>query len=81
MGLDNEVGQFDLLEQKIDGLISMVETLRQEKASLAEKVQMQERRLSDLNAELEDIRTANDKAKERIAALLEKIEKADLQET
>lgn len=78
MGVDNEVDQFELLEQKIDGLISMVETLRQEKASLAEKVQVQERRLSDLNAELEDFRTANDKAKERIASLLEKIQKADI---
>lgn len=69
-----ETDQFQILEQKVDGLIEMVSQLKNEKASLAEKVREQEQRLSEQNEQLENLRSARDDAKQRVVALLQKIE-------
>jgi len=69
-----ETDQFQVLEQKVDGLIQMVSQLKNEKASLAEKAREQEERLSELNEQLENLRSARDNAKQRVVALLQKIE-------
>jgi uncharacterized coiled-coil DUF342 family protein len=70
--------QFQLLEQKIDGLLELISSLRKEKTALAEKAQIQEERLGDLAEEVETLKTARDKAKQRILTLLEKIEKVEI---
>ena len=44
MNETGDVDQFQLLEQKIDGLIELITDLRNEKTLLAEKVQTQDRR-------------------------------------
>lgn len=69
-----ETDQFQILEQKVDGLIEMVSQLKNEKASLAEKVREQEQRLCEQNEQLENLRSARDDAKQRVVALLQKIE-------
>ena len=40
MEIGEEIDQFELLEKKIDGLISLVSSLTREKDSMAEKVQI-----------------------------------------
>jgi septal ring factor EnvC (AmiA/AmiB activator) len=70
----SEVDQFDILEQKIESLIRAVTVLRKEKEALAEKAQIQEEKLADLGAQVEELRNGRDKAKQRIIRLLEKLE-------
>ena len=52
----------------------MVESLRSEKAGLSGQLSTQEKRVSDLSTEVEQLKGASDEARRRIAALLEKIE-------
>lgn len=73
-----EMDQFQLLEEKIDTLIKFINTVKKEKESLAEKLRIQDRKISDLNGELENLRTSRDKAKQRILGLLKKIEQLDI---
>lgn len=69
-----DVDQFELLEQKIDALIESMTLLRKEREELAEKAQIQEEKLADLGAQVEEMKRAKDNAKQRIIALLEKLE-------
>jgi hypothetical protein len=78
MHSEEEIDQFQLLEQKIDSLIEVVKALKQEKAVLAEKVQIQEEKLADLSEQLESLRAARDNARQRIVSLLEKIEQIEV---
>jgi FtsZ-binding cell division protein ZapB len=78
MMMGEEMDQFQLLEQKIDGLLELVGSLRKEKTALAEKTQIQEERLRDLAEEVETLKTARDKARQRILSLLDKIEKVEI---
>jgi FtsZ-binding cell division protein ZapB len=74
MNTAGDIDQFDLLAEKIDRLIESVALLKKEKESIAEKAQIQEERLADLTAQLEGLKTARDKAKQKVVSLLEKIE-------
>jgi len=74
---EDDVDQFQLLEGKIDNLITTIRTLKTEKESLNEKFQIQEEKLTDLTREVEGLKSGRDKAKQRIVALLEKIEQID----
>lgn len=78
MHSEEEIDQFQLLEQKIDSLIEVVKALKQEKAALAEKVQIQEEKLADLSEQLDSLRAARDNARQRIVSLLEKIEQIEV---
>ena len=74
---EEEIDQFQLLEQKIDKLITTIKSLKTEKESLNEKLQIQEERLTDLTREVEGLKSGRDKARQRIVSLLEKIEQVD----
>jgi len=78
MNTVEDIDQFQLLEDKIDSLIELITTLRKEKESFAEKIQIQEIKLSDLTEKFENLRTTRDKAKQKIVSILEKIEKIDI---
>jgi septal ring factor EnvC (AmiA/AmiB activator) len=78
MQKSEETDQFQVLEEKVDFLIKSVGSFRKEKDSLLEKIQIQEERIADLTAELENLKASRDKAKQRIFSLLEKIEQAEL---
>jgi FtsZ-binding cell division protein ZapB len=77
LGSEEDGDQFELLEAKIDKLIATITTLRNEKESLTEKLQIQEEKLADLSREVEGLKSGRDKAKQRIVSLLEKIEQID----
>jgi uncharacterized coiled-coil DUF342 family protein len=78
MNTGEDIDQFQLLEDKIDSLIELITTLRKEKESFAEKIQIQEKKLADLSEKFENLKTARDKAKQRIISLLEKVEQIDI---
>jgi chromosome segregation ATPase len=78
MNTGEDIDQFQLLEDKIDSLIELITTLRKEKESFAEKIQIQEKKLADLAEKFENLKTARDKAKQRIIFLLEKLEQIDI---
>jgi len=78
MSTGEEIEQFQLLEEKVNNLISLIMGLRKEKESLTEKSRIQEEKLTDLTQQLEDLRGARDKAKQRIVSLLEKIEQVEI---
>ena len=78
MATEDQADQFQLLEDRVDALIRLVETLRSEKAALSEQVDSQEKRASDLSTEVEQLRGASGEARRRIAVLLEKIERLEI---
>ncbi len=78
MNTGEDIDQFQLLEDKIDSLIELITTLRKEKESFAEKIQIQEKKLADLSEKFENLKIARDKAKQRIISLLEKVEQIDI---
>jgi FtsZ-binding cell division protein ZapB len=74
MDTAGETDQFQLLEEKIDNLIEFITVLKREKESIAEKTQIQEEKIADLNKQLESLKAGRDSARQRIISLLEKIE-------
>ena len=78
MNTEEVADQFQLLENKIDKLIELIITLKKEKESFEDKFQAQESNLSDLTDKLENLKTARDNAKQRVASLLQKIEQIDI---
>lgn len=72
MGLD-ELNQFDLLEKKIESLISLVVSLNEEKGSLERNIYGQEKKIGSLTKEIETLEIDRDVIRKRIATLLEKI--------
>jgi uncharacterized coiled-coil DUF342 family protein len=76
--ISEEMDQFQVLEQKIDGLLELVGSLRKEKTALTEKTQIQEERLRDLVEEVETLKTARDNARQRVLNLLDKIERVEI---
>ena len=77
MGLD-ELEQFALLEQKVESLVSLMGSLKEEKINLEEKVQGQWEKIESINEEIETLKTDRDLVRERIITLLQKIEEFDL---
>jgi FtsZ-binding cell division protein ZapB len=78
MGTAEDMDQFQLLEEKIDSLIHYIATLKKENESLAEKLHIQEEKLTNLTRELEHLKEARGKVKQRVVTLLERIEQADI---
>ena len=74
MDIAGGIDQFQLLEEKIDNLIEFITVLKREKESIAEKNQIQEEKIADLNKQLESLKAGRDSARQRIVSLLEKIE-------
>ncbi len=73
-----EIDQFQMLEEKVDSLIRIVADMKREKESLLEKTHIQEGKISNLSSEVEALKATRDKAKQRIVALLERIEQLDV---
>lgn len=78
MNETGEIDQFQLLEEKIDSLIELITELRKEKELLAEKVQVQNDKVTDLTNQIEGFKAARDKAKQKIVTMLEKIKQIDV---
>jgi len=69
---------FQLLEERVGSLIQHLTSLRDEKISLMEKINEQERKITDLTIDVERLKEGRDKAKDRMVSLLEKIEQLDI---
>jgi uncharacterized coiled-coil DUF342 family protein len=78
MGTAEDMDQFQLLEEKVDSLIQYIASLKKENESLAEKLHIQEGKLTDLTQEVEQLKEARGKVKQRVVTLLERIEQADI---
>jgi uncharacterized coiled-coil DUF342 family protein len=78
MGTAEDMDQFQLLEEKVDSLIQYIAALKKEKESLAEKLHIQEEKLSDITKEVEQLKEARGRVKQRVVTLLERIEQADI---
>ncbi len=78
MGIGEDIDQLQVLEDKVDGLIKKLTSLRAENHSLSEKVQIQEERLGDLTTQIETLKSSRDQARQKIVTLLEKIEQLDI---
>ncbi len=72
MGLE-EIEQFDLLEQKIESLISAIGTLTDQKTTLERKGKGDQAELDSLRNEIETLRTDRELIQKRIASLLDRI--------
>jgi uncharacterized coiled-coil DUF342 family protein len=73
-----EMDQFKILEEKIGALIGKVSSLKDEKESIMAKAREQDKIISDLKAELDNLKTTRDKTKVRIQSILDKISKMDI---
>ena len=78
MEKEDGIDQFALLEEKIDGLIGYLNSLKKERASLAEKIQVQEEKIAALGREVEQLESSRNAARQRTLALLAKMEDLDL---
>jgi chromosome segregation ATPase len=72
MGLE-EIEQFDLLEQKIESLISVVGTLTEQKNTLEQDLRGQKTEVDSLRKEIETLRAERELVQKRIANLLDRI--------
>ena len=71
---EHEVDQFQLLEERVDGLIAKIMALKTEKEALEEMVCLEEAKVSELKTEIEKLRSVRNDAKQKIMSLLEKME-------
>ena len=71
---EDEIDQFQLLEEKVDGLIEKTMALKGERDIFEKKLRIEEEKVVALNAELEKLRSGRNDAKEKIMSLLEKME-------
>ena len=78
MEKETEIDNFALLEERINALIDLVGSLRKDKDALAEKIQDQEVKITDLNREVEQLKAVRENARARVVSLLEKIEGLDI---
>jgi FtsZ-binding cell division protein ZapB len=78
MERDGELDQFQLLEARVDSLIRFIEAFKKEKETFIEKIRVQEDKIADLTNEMELLKEARNKAKQRISSLLDKVEQLDL---
>lgn len=73
---EDELDQFQILEEKIEALIRHITTVRKEKEELAEKNRLQEGKIASLMSDVERLTRSRDKARERVFSLLEKLKQA-----
>jgi uncharacterized coiled-coil DUF342 family protein len=78
MNPGDDIDQFQLLEEKIDGLIELIRELRKENEGSTERLQIQKEKIADLSKQVEGLRATRDNAKQRIVSLLEKIEQINI---
>ena len=71
---EDEIDQFQLLEEKIESLIEKTMALKSERDILEEKLRVEEEKVVSLTAEIEKFRSGRNDAKEKIMSLLEKME-------
>lgn len=69
---------FKVLEEKVEGLINQIRSLKDEKESLEKENQEKEKEIARLTGELEDLKEIKDTTKNRIESIIHKIENLDM---
>jgi hypothetical protein len=70
--------QFDLLEKKVDALISLVISLKEDKLDLERKINAQEDKMDSIVNDMKAFHKKRELAQNRVARLLEKLDKFKL---
>ena len=78
--MEDEVDQFQLLEERVDSLIEKAMTLKRENETLEEKLLRAEEKVSEMSAKIEKFHSDRDDAKNKIMSLLEKMEQVSVKE-
>lgn len=78
MDLTPETDHFKLLEDKVGELIEKMQTMKKERDSFVKKIEEQDIKITQLTNELNELKETRNKAKDRIASILEKIENLDV---
>jgi uncharacterized coiled-coil DUF342 family protein len=73
-----EMDQFKVLEEKIGMLIAKISSFKDEKEVVMAKVREQDKTITELKGELDNLRNTRDKTKDRIQSILDKISKMDI---
>ena len=71
----NELENFDLLEKKIEQLISTVKNLKEEKKKLEREVKEQNERTDSIAEDIKHLIATRELVQSRITRLIEKIDK------
>jgi len=74
MELPPETDHFKLLEDKVGKLIEKIQSFNNEKESYLKTIDEQKSQIAELTNELGGLREIKNKAKDRIALILEKID-------
>jgi hypothetical protein len=72
-----EIGPFQVLEKKVKALIVYTASLKQEKERLVKKLHTEEEKTRQLMNKMKELKAARVNVKQRVATLLEKIERVD----
>jgi septal ring factor EnvC (AmiA/AmiB activator) len=73
-----EIEEFDLLEQKVESLISVIGGLAEQRVTLERKLKSQQEEIDSLRNELQTLRSDRELVQKRIARLLQRIAECDL---
>ena len=73
-----ELDQFDLLEKKVDALISLVISLKEDKLDLERKINAQEEKMDSIVNDMKAFHKKRELAQNRVARLLDKLDKFKL---
>jgi pyruvate-formate lyase-activating enzyme len=77
MEMSEEIGPFRVLEKKVEALIVYTASLKQEKERLVEKLHTEEKKTRKLMNEIKELKAVKVNVKQRVATLLERIERVD----
>lgn len=72
-----EIDPFQVLETKVEALIVYTASLKEEKERLVEKLHTEEKKTRKLMNEIKELKAARVNVKQRVATLLERIERVD----
>ena len=73
-----ELDQFDLLEKKVDAIISLVISLKEDKLALERKIKAQEEKMDSIVNDIKNFHKKRELAQNRLSRLLEKMDKFKL---
>ena len=74
---NNMLEQFQELEQKIEGLLRLVNSLKEEKKSLLQKIDDQENNILLVYEELEKLQSSRDNARKKLIEIIDKINQVE----
>ncbi len=72
-----ELSPFQVLEEKVEALIVYTASLKQEKERLVQKLHTEEEKIRKLMNKIEELKAVRVNVKQRVATLLERIERVD----